>query len=61
MLNDTEDYTIGLYDVFYVDEDTGEQDYTRIRAEDSDHAREIFNRQYPYTQITEVEYRGSAF
>lgn len=53
----------GIYDVLYIDNEEQDEkykyDYSRYRAEDEDHAREKFYRQYPTTcTIQEVIYRG---
>lgn len=49
------DYELNNYNVYYKYEDTGSTYYTRISAEDEDHAREKFKRDYPHVEITEVD------
>lgn len=53
------DYELNLFNVYYKDEDTGEIDYLRFRAEDEDHAREKFQVRYPFAIVTDIENCGS--
>ena len=57
------DAELMIFDVFYraEDSDLTDVDYSRFRAEDEDHARDLFQARYPDLEILEVECRGSAF
>jgi hypothetical protein len=55
------DYELNLFNVYFKDEDTGEIDYMRFRAEDEDAAREKFQVRYPHAEITEIEDCGAAY
>lgn len=55
------DTELMIFDVFYKWNPESEVDYTRLRAEDEDHAYEKFLRSYPNMEVVSIECRGSAF